>query len=101
MKEKPRIVLIRKFNGKKEIIAEAPYTKPEVYFNVKADKLDLQFSFGEALDHMNIIGGIQSLLVISESSVNKFNGTGIGVYTTSNGQISKTKASFDWFEYKY
>lgn len=101
MKEKARIVLIRKFNGKKEIIAEAPYSKSEVYFNAKADKLDLQFSFGETLDQLNTIGKIQSLEVISESKINKFNGTGIGMYATSNGQISKTKAFFDWFEYKY
>lgn len=101
MKEKTRIVLIRKFNGKKEIIAEAPYTKQEVYFNAKADKLDLQFSFGETLDQLKAIGKTQSLEVISESKINKFNGTGIGIYATSNGQTSKTKASFDWFEYKY
>ncbi len=101
MKEKARIVLIRKFNGKKEIIAEAPYSKPEVYFNVKANQLDLQFSFGETLDQLNSIGEIQSLVVISESAINKFNGTGIGVYATSNGKPSKTNASFDWFEYKY
>jgi len=101
MKEKARIVLIRKFNGKKEIIAEAPYTKPEVYFNVKADKLDLQFSFGENLDDLNNIGDLQNLIVISESDINKFNGAGIGMYATSNGQATDSKALFDWFEYKY
>lgn len=101
MKEKARIVLIRKFNGKKEIVAEAPYTKPEVYFNVKASQLDLQFSFGENLDQLKTIGEMQSLVVISESAINKFNGTGIGMYATSNGKLSKTNASFDWFEYKY
>lgn len=101
MKEKTRIVLIRKFNGKKEIIAETPYTKPEIYLHVKADKLDLQFSFGETLDRLNNIGDLQSLVVISESTVNKFNGPGIGMYVTSNGQTTKSKALFDWFEYKY
>lgn len=101
MKEKKRIVLIRKFEGKKETIAEAPYTKSEVYFNVVADKLKLQFSFGENSQQLNLIGPLQSLAVISESNTNKFNGAGIGMYTASNGQITKNKALFDWFEYKY
>jgi alpha-N-arabinofuranosidase len=101
MKEKKRIALVKKSDGKKETVAEAPYDKPDVYLSVKGDRLNAQFSFGESLDRMNNIGEIQSLKIISESKINKFNGPGVGMYATSNGQMSKNKAFFDWFEYKY
>jgi alpha-N-arabinofuranosidase len=101
MKEKNRIVLVKKFDGKKETLAEVPFQETEVYFNVSVNKLDLQFNYGESLDKMNSIGGVQSLVALSENKINKFNGTGIGMYATSNGQKSKNQATFDWFEYKY
>lgn len=92
VKEKKRVTLIRKTEGKKELIAEFPYNKEEVFFNVKADKLELQFSFGETVERMNKIGNVQSLVPLSESNINKFNGTGVGMYVTSNGQPSKNRA---------
>ena len=100
MKNKSTIILVRKYNGKKEIIATAPYTKQSVFFKVVANNLDVNFSFGESIENMNKIGATQSLVVISESSLNKFNGPGIGMYATSNGKKSMGRVSFDWFEYK-
>jgi len=46
------------------------------------------------------IGETQSLEIISDNKINKFNGPGIGMFATSNGQTSKNKVFFDWFEYK-
>ena len=101
MKEKAHIVLIKKDNDKKEIVAEMPYNKNKVFLNVEADKLNIQFHFGESLNNMTNIGEVQTLVILSDSKINKFNGTGIGLYATSNGQVSKNKATFDWFEYKF
>lgn len=101
MKEKSRIVLILKENGKKKILDEIPYTKNDVYFKMKANNLDIQFKFGASLDVMNSIGKTQSLKVISDNNINKFNGTGVGMYSSSNGQKSNNTATYDWFEYKY
>ena len=37
---------------------------------------------------------------VSDNKVNRFNGTGVGIYATSNGKQSINKASYQWFEYK-
>ncbi len=97
-KEKSRIVLIKKSDGKKEIIAEAAYTLPDVYLNVKAQNLNLEFSFGESPDKMFKIGENPSLVPLCENQVNRFNGPGLGIYATGNGKSSRSKAIFDWFE---
>lgn len=99
-KEKNRVLLIKKDNGKKEVIADLPYDKNEVYLGMEAKNLGIQFRFGETLSTMSNIGGNQSLRIISGSDINKFNGTGVGVYTSSNGQKSNNTAMYDWFEYK-
>jgi xylan 1,4-beta-xylosidase len=101
MKGKESVVLVRKFEGKKQVITEVHYDKDEIYLNAETNGLNIQFHFGESLDNMKSIGEVQSLVVISDSPVNKFNGTGIGMYATGNGRKSSNVACFDWFEYKY
>lgn len=100
MKDKWGIVLTRKHLGKKEIIRRMPYTKQEVYLRVIANDLDVDFCFGEDYESMTKIGETQKLDVISDNEFNKFNGPGIGVYATSNGEQSNNQAFYDWFEYK-
>ncbi len=101
MKGKSCIVLIKKDNGQKEIVDEVPYDKNDVFLNMVVNDLSIQFRFGESLDALSNIGETQSLKVISESMINKFNGTGVGMYASGNGLKSKNIAIFDWFEYKY
>ena len=100
MKDRSHILLVKKYNGKKELVAKIPYSKSEVYLNVVADNMDINFSFGETIESLKKIGTTQSMSVVSENSFNMFNGPGIGVYTTGNGKKSNNKALFDWFEYK-
>lgn len=99
LKDRFGITLVKKHLGKKEIVSSVPYVSKEVYLSVRVDGLDVKFSFGETLDNMTDIGGLQSAKVVSDNKFNKFNGTGVGMYVTSNGQQSKNNASYDWFEY--
>jgi len=99
MKDKYGMVLIRKDKGDKEIIAKVAYTGPEVCLKAVGNGTTVSFSFGKSLDTMAQIGGTQSLNVIAESSLNRFNGPGIGIYGSSNGNKSDSYASFDWFQY--
>ena len=46
------------------------------------------------------VGEVQSVDAVSDNKVNRFNGTGVGIYATSNGKQSINKASYQWFEYK-
>ncbi|WP_202390734.1 glycoside hydrolase family 43 protein [Flavobacterium sp. Sd200] len=100
LKEKAGIVLIKKDNGKKEIVAKMPHTGSDVYLGVVADGLKLSFSAGSSENSMQPVGGVQDINVLSDSPVNKFNGTGVGMYATANSAKSSNGAAFDWFEYK-
>jgi len=81
-------------------IATIPYKKDTVIFHVKVDGIKAQFSFGETMDTLKPIGGIQDYSILSDEIAKKFNGVYIGMYTTSSGLESDTIAKFDWFSLK-
>jgi xylan 1,4-beta-xylosidase len=98
-RDNKNIILIKKDNGKKKVIAKVPYSGGQVYFKVVLSDLDLEFSYGNSANTMVKIGGTQPMDVFSDSAINRFNGTGVGIYATSNGSKTNTIATFDWFEY--
>jgi xylan 1,4-beta-xylosidase len=101
LKDKNSLVLIKSFKKEKIEIARVPYTNDVVFLHVEASDLDVQFSYGESPESLQAIGPKQSLIVIADGQGNAmFNGPGIGMYATSNGEESKNEASFDWFYYK-
>lgn len=93
LKENNEQVLIKSFKGIKEEIARVPYTKSEIFLEAEGDNLEVVFSYGETESNMEQIGEIQSLIVIADSNENQFNGAGIGMYGTSNGQ-KKSNSKF-------
>lgn len=99
LKEKSNIVLIKKHNGRKEIVAQERYNKPDVLLKLDVNELDAQFSYGETANNMQKIGKVQSMSVIADSEINKFNGPGVGIYASSNGMKSTNTARFEWFDY--
>ncbi|WP_320167744.1 glycoside hydrolase family 43 protein [Mangrovibacterium marinum] len=101
VKEKSAIVLIRKEDGNKKVVASIPYKEKEVFLNMVVSGLDLKFRFGASLDRLTNIGETQDISVIAENERNKFNGAGIGVYATSNGLKTRNEATFDWFTYEF
>lgn len=100
LKGKVGLVLIKKTNNVKEVMATIPYSGVEVYLKASGHKGKVQFSYGSSAEKLIKIGGMQNLDIIAESKANRFNGPGIGIYASSNGNSSKNLASFDWFEYK-
>ena len=47
------------------------------------------------------VGEVQSVDAVSDNKVNRFNGTGVGIYATSYAQKSNAEARFDSFEYEW
>lgn len=99
MKDNSNLVLTKVHLGKKTIVASVSYTGTEVCLSVSVNKLDIDFSYGTSAGDMKKIGTTQHVDAISDNKMNRFNGTGVGIYATANGLPSNTKASFDWFEY--
>jgi alpha-N-arabinofuranosidase len=100
LKGRSFLVLIRKSNGKKEIVAKVPYNDSNIYLKIYGNYTSASFSYGASLKDMKQIGDTQDMSIIAENKVNRFNGPGVGVYSTSNGHKTNNKAFFDWFEYK-
>lgn len=100
LKEKKELVLIKTVEGKRDEIARVPYDNNEVVLHVSADMLNVKFSFGESLEHLQPIGEVQNMSVISDEKSGGFNGPFIGMYATANGEKSKKEVVFNWFEYK-
>ena len=99
LKEQHGLVLIKKDNGIRETVIQVPYSSKDVCLKVVVNDLSVQFSYGQSANKMHDLGGVQSLNLISDSKINKFNGTGIGIYGTSNGKKSTNAAQFSSFTY--
>lgn len=99
LKEKNELVLIKNFKGIQKEISRLPYFNDEVLLRAVGNNNNVTFSYGESLSTMKKIGSTQSLIVIADGNGNQFNGAGIGIYATSNGEQSNSKVSVDWFEY--
>ncbi|MBW2962726.1 glycoside hydrolase family 43 protein [Mesonia aestuariivivens] len=99
-KQKDKIVIIKKFKGEKEIVAEAPYAQKNVFLEVEGNGLEIQFKYGSSKEELKLLGEIQSLEVIADGNGNQFNGPGIGIYATGNGKQNSKPACYNSFTYK-
>ncbi|OHX66604.1 glycoside hydrolase family 43 protein [Flammeovirga pacifica] len=100
MKNDHEIILTEVFKGNRKVIAKVKFGKKNVILKAKAQDMMIQFYIGESSDHLIPIGPQLSLITIADGQGNaQFNGAGIGIYATSNGQSTKNKAHFDWFQY--
>ena len=100
LKGASEITLVKKDLGKKEIIGTVPYKGADVYLRVVVHGTTGEFSYGRSMETMTAIGGEQNMDAISDNRYNKFTGTGVGVYATSNGKPGRNTAFYDWFELK-
>lgn len=101
LKGKSGLQLVRKLKGERAVVAQVPYDKETVFVRITVDGAEARFYFSGDNSDWTAIGGGQSMeAVADDGKYNKFNGTGIGVYATSNGKKTKAVARYDWFEYK-
>ncbi|PRD51343.1 glycoside hydrolase family 43 protein [Sphingobacterium gobiense] len=98
-KEKSTIALYRKIEGEKQLVEQVPYDKADVYFQLRVTGLDIRFYFGASETQMEPIGKIQDLTALADSPINRFNGLGVGLYASSNNQLSKKKVVYKEFVY--
>lgn len=100
MKGRNSLTLERKLMGKKETIATVSYMAKKVLLKVKVEGAKVRFFFAENNGEWKPIGNELSMDAVADNKFNKFNGTGVGMYATSNQKKSTNKVYYDWFEYK-
>lgn len=99
IKRRNELLLIRTENGRSEILDKASWKSKKVVLKVEADGIRARFSFGPDETHLQPVGGVVDLTVLSDEKAGGFNGPYIGMYATSNGNESHEWARFFWFEY--
>ena len=99
VKSRKDLVLIKTMRGVSTIEARVPCPEEELVLHAEAEGLDLQFHFSIGDGGKQPIGGLQSMMLMSDEVAQRFNGPYVGMYASSNGEMSKAVVSFDWFEY--
>ena len=81
-------------------VATIPFSDKTAVLRVESDGLKMQFSVGADENSLQPIGESITSTITSDNVANGFHGPYVGMYTSSQGEPSKLKASFDWFEYQ-
>lgn len=101
MKGKDGLALVRKQKGKSHIVATAAYAEANVYLRITVEGTEATFAYSGNGTDWTPIGDSQTMQAVADDGkYNKFNGTGVGIYATSNGKKTKAEAAYQWFEYK-
>ncbi len=99
LKEDNYIVLYKTFRGVCSVIERIPYKNPEVVLKVESAGHFLKFWYGKTGKDMERIGPDQPFSVLADEYTGGFTGPFVGMYATSSGKNSSSKAFFDWFDY--
>ena len=91
--------LIQVKNGKEAILAHVPYRADNVILSIQGDGLKYAFYYGETNENMRALCEEMDATVCSTNVARGFIGPYVGMYASSNGEVSKRKATFSWFEY--
>lgn len=101
VKRADKIVALTYVDGVKTVIGEvAAPAKDEVVVRMVSDGENVAMYCGADEYSLQKFGDTAPLWIISTRGAGKFNGTMVGVYATSNGEKSRSTASFDFFEYQ-
>jgi alpha-N-arabinofuranosidase len=86
-------------NGTEVTLAEFPIEGNRFYFKVEADGQAYSFYIANEPEAWQPVAQDVDGRILSTPIAGGFVGAYIGMYASSNGQPSGSKADFDWFEY--
>lgn len=93
-----RLIMVK--DGSEIILNRVPYEGNEVILAIEGNGLKYSFLYGASEDDLKFIGENLDATVCSTNIAKGFIGPFVGMYASSNGKVSKKKASFDWFDYE-
>jgi alpha-N-arabinofuranosidase len=91
--------LIKREAGADTILAERPVADSEQFFKVQAQGQAYSFYIAEQAGKWQPVAEDVDGRILSTNIAGGFVGAYIGMYASSNGQVSANSADFDWFEY--
>ena len=93
-----RLIMVK--DGKEVVLNRISYKGNEVILAIEGNGLKYSFLYGTSEDNLSMIGEDLDATVCSTNIAKGFIGPFVGIYASSNGKVSKKKASFDWFDYE-
>ncbi len=98
---KPQLVLARKdAESGDHVIKEIAPAKPVRYLKVTCEEYRYSFAFSSDGKSWTTLADREDGRFLGYPKADRFTGTFIGMYASSNGSDSNNYADFDWFEYK-
>lgn len=94
------IQLVKRESGKEKVIDSKKINRTKLYLQVEANEQGYSFRYGDLLNDLNVLAANINGSILSSDVAGGFVGAYVGIYASSNGQVSSNKADFDWFTYK-
>jgi alpha-N-arabinofuranosidase len=96
----PRVQLTRREAGVDTLLHEQEIASGRVYLQVEAHGQAYQFYVADQPGKWQPLGNPVDGCVLSTPVAGGFTGAYLGMYASSNGNLSNNFADFDWFEYR-
>ncbi len=80
--------------GRKTEAANVPCTSSDIVLGMKVRGLEAVVEYGPDASNMKVAARVSTIPLADSQPLNRFNGTGFGLYATSNGKKTKAKALF-------
>ncbi|GAK52209.1 glycoside hydrolase family 43 [Candidatus Moduliflexus flocculans] len=94
------IRVIKREKGRETILAEQPAARTRHYLKIEAVGQEYGFYFAATPEVWQPLAERADGRILSPQIAGGFVGTYVGMYASSNGQVSANYADFDWFEYQ-
>lgn len=94
------IVVQSRLLGEDKELYRTHYEGDSVVLRLKSDGENVSLLYGRSERSLKRIDKTIELNIIADWAQNNYNGPMIGVYSSSNGKSTTSKAKFDWFELK-
>jgi alpha-N-arabinofuranosidase len=97
--EGQQVMVIRCDDGELSTVATRPAPGDSHVLTVEATGQEYSFHYGTAQDRMAPVAEKADGRILSTQLAGGFTGAYIGLYGSSNGEVSDTVVDFDWFDY--
>lgn len=97
LKTKNSLLEVSCSGGVKDTLATVPWDYGEVAVGLEVNGTEAVFSYGRDKGDMRRLAETSIVNLADSKPLNRFNGVGIGLYASSNGQESSSKADFSAF----
>lgn len=99
LKTKGELQVVCKEKGRKMVLSTIPCQAREVELRLTVDGINASIEYGQTSGKMLRAADVSLVPLTEDEQENRFNGIGVGIYASSNGVKSKSRAIFERLDY--